>query len=249
VVLHSSGERLLIVAVAFGSIASSVPASSATSVTVTCPSSTTTGDLLLFFAGNSHPTTWGTVPTGYTLVTKPGSTSTHLASACWYKIADGSDVAASTTYTATCGGTAGPVVGVIVNYTSEDGTQFPLASTKLALAHGTSAVSTSPVPTNPSLINSTDLVVRAYVAGFSVSGTGRTLGSAPSGWTQRGSGSTGPTNISSNFQVGMIVCDNLAGADSLTTTSSSTAYWDIYDIAIPTAPPPSGMHFMNFFFR
>jgi hypothetical protein len=104
------------------------------------------------------------------------------------------------------------------------------------------------VPTNPSSIISTDLAVRAYVAGWGASGTGRTMGAAPSGWTQRGSGSTGPTNVSSQFQVGMVVCDKLAGADSLTTTSSTAAMWDIYDIAIPAAvaTAPSG-HFLHFF--
>jgi hypothetical protein len=139
------------------------------------------------------------------------------------------------------------VVGVIVSYTGEDAVQFPLLSTKYALAHGTSAVSTSPVPTNPSLILPTDLVVRAYVAGFSSTGT-RSFSSTPSGWTVRGSGSTGPTTVSFSDEVGMVVCDNVAGADSLTTTASSTAYWDIYDIAIPAAvaAAPSG-HFLHFF--
>jgi hypothetical protein len=187
------------------------------------------------------------VPSGWTLVTKPGSTSTHLASACWYKIATGSDVGGSTNYTATCGGTSGPVVGVIVTYTSEDSTQFPLASNKFALAHGTSAVSTSPVPTNPSSILSTDLVCRAYVAGFSSTSTSQSFTSFPSGWTQRGSGSTGPTGISFDQQVGMVICDQLAGADTRTVTASSSAYWDIYDIAIPAGSSTNTAQFLPFF--
>jgi hypothetical protein len=234
--------------VAFRSFASKVATSNATSVAVICPVGTTTGDLMLFFAADSRPTAFGTVPTGWTLLTKPSGTSTNLASACWYKIATGSDVAGTTSYTATAGGTSGPIVGAILTYTGINSTLFPRAATKYGLTHGTTSATTSSVPTNPTSLGATDLVLRAYIAGFTASGTGRTLGASPAGWTPRGTGSLGPTAISSGFQVGMVVGDQLAGFDLLTTTSSPAAVWDVYTVAIPAKPPPPGVmaQFMPF---
>lgn len=239
--------------VGFKNYSFKVATANATSVAVTCPVGTVTGDLMLFFAGDSRPTAFGTVPTGWTLITKPTGTSTNLGSACWYKFATGSDVGGTTSYTATYGGTSCPNVGTIFTYTGTNHSLFPLAATKYGLAHGTASSLTSTVPINPSSVAPTDLVLRMYVAGFTTSGTGRTINGPPAGWIPRGVdalgvNSLGPTKITSGFQVGMVAGDLLAGFDLLTAASSPAAVWDVYTIALPAQPPPPGVmaQFMPF---
>lgn len=232
--------------VTFGSVSTSAPSTAATSVTVTAPTGTATGDLLLFFAANSISAAYSTAPTGWTKVTAPSGSDTDLGSVCWYKIATSSDVGGSTTYTATPSGTSGTsgVTGVILRYTGFDATKFPLASTEFGLTHDTTAGTVSAAPTNPSAaIQSTDLVLRAYICGQDSQSTGMTMTPPTTGWTSR----TKTISNASTFNTGIAVLDRTGSTDTSTCSSNDSCMWDIYTIAIPAKPATNADNFMAFF--
>jgi hypothetical protein len=71
----------------------------------------------------------------------------------------------------------------------------------------------------------------------------KTMTSAGGIWTQRGSYIS---NVSSKFNVGMIVADQIGTAANTTTISTNrVAMFDVYTISIPAPGAPAG--FMPFF--
>lgn len=246
--------------VAFGSISNSslTFVGTSRSTTVTCPTGTTTGDLLLLIGQNEAVNPYSTVPTGFTLIAQPTSNSSDIGSAVWYKFATGSDVAGSTNYTVTegsTGTTSQANVAVCVRYTGVDSTQFPLAfnftsnnpSAGVGLKHNTTTTAANaqcPAPTNPTAIGSNDMAVRVYMSGDDATGTGKTItGSPPSGWSQRGSYIT---NNSGKYNQATVVVDRLGALDSATISTNHLSMWDIYTIVLPGVPSPTNQ-FMPFF--
>lgn len=235
--------------VAFGSISNSslTYVGSARQTTVTCPSGTQPGDLLIIVAQNEAPDTFA-VPTGFTLLAQPVNTSNDVGSAVFYKFATGSDTGGSTTYTVAetqSGTTAQTIVAVCIRYVGVDSSKFPLAfdpstnnpSEFVGLTHGTTTVAANaqcPAPTNPAgTVGPSDLLVRVYMSGNDSTDTGKTItGSPPAGWTQRGSYIT---NNSNKYNQATVIVERAGAADSATISSNKVSMWDVYTFILPTA--------------
>lgn len=237
----------------FRSISVGITTTTGTTSSVTCPSGVQTGDLLLFYAANDAPNVYSSATGGLTVIDSPTSETFDLGTGSWYKIATGSDVAGSTSYTFTKAGSsnAQPRLVVCLAYSGFDPSAWPLASTKHAYTQGskTAAINAGtpcPTPGNPSSVAATDLVLRVYAFGSDVSGTGITLSGPPSGWTQRGTSSTTRTDEASKFNVALMICDRVGATDTATVTSNKKGSFDSYTIAIP-ALPPARNQFMPFF--
>jgi hypothetical protein len=230
--------------VTFVNVASSAPSSAAQSVTVTCPSGVTTGNLMLFFAANSIASGYSSTPSGWTKVTAPSSNSSDTGSCCWYKIATSSDVAGSTTYTATPGSGTSGTVGVILAYSGFDATKFPLASSEYGLAHTTSASTSSGSPTNPTAtVQSTDLDLRVYICGQDTASQNMTMTPPTTGWTSRAK----VIANTSTYNTGIAVLDRIGSTDTSACTASAQCMWDIYTLYIPAAPATNNDNFLAFF--
>jgi len=255
------------VAVIFGSVSAN-HVLTGTVTSVTCPTGTVTGDLLVFFACNDGPNIYSSWDATLTPLYVPNATDftadaghqQDLGSASWFRFATPSDVAGTTTYSATKAGTAStqPNLMVCVRYggalgSFAAGTATLNSSTPSAIAsnwayrqgftpgvtYGVTGANTAcPAPVNPSgTINATDLVLRAYVFGSDATNSGFTMSAAPAGWTQRGSGST-ITSDATKFNVGMLICDRLGVTDTGTATASVAGNFDIYTASFRAVPPP-----------
>lgn len=249
--------------VVFGSISASSLVNQLTA-TVTCPSGTATGDLLLLFGLNDEPFAY-LVPSGFTLLGQPSGVSADVGSGVFYRFATSGDVAGTTTYSMTESGGSGTQgnVAACIRYTGVDSNAFPGAAfvntsptnlnpttARIGLAHGggsggtttTAANAACQAPTNPTTVNSTDTVFRVYMSGDNASATGKTMSGAPAGWTQRGSYIS---NVSGKFNVGMIVCDRAGATDTATITSNLLSIYDIYTVSLPAKT--TAANFLPFF--
>jgi hypothetical protein len=243
-------------------------------VSVTCPTGTSPGALLLFFAANDAANSYSSWSASLTPVycsngtDFPTPTDGHqgdIGSGSWYRFADGTDVAGSTTYSVTKLGaaTAQPNLLFCLRYTGVDPAQFPgtaptinttnktAIGTKRAYKMGpnttTAANAACPAPVNPTSIVATDTVVRAYVFGSDATNSSITLGTTPAGFTKRG-GTTAQTAVAAKFNVGMLVAD-ITGTTSpgvATTTCNVVGMWDIFTFALPATPDVTA-GFMPFF--
>lgn len=242
---------------AFGSFtAVNTGGTSGTTATVACPSGTQTDDLLLFLSCNDAPNLYSSGPSGSTLITQPTANSNDLGSGSWFKVATSADVPGTTTYTVTKTGATSvqPRLLVCVRYTGIATSGLAIGSTKFGLTAANrptgvlkSANAASDLPTNPSSILATDLIVRIYMFGSDATNSGFTMSAAPAGWTQRGSGST-ITNTATKFNVGMLICDQTGTTSpgTSTITTSVAGMYDIYTFAIPALLSSPGQ-FLPFF--
>jgi hypothetical protein len=243
-------------------------------VTVTCPTGTTTNDLLIFLAANDAANVYDTwsaslapiyCSNGTDFPTPTDGHQGDIGSGSWYRFATSADVAGSTTYSVhkysnPTAMTLQPNLLFCLRYTGVDPALFPgtaptinntnktAIGPKRAYKMGPNTLSTtSPAPVNPTSILTTDTVIRAYIFGSDTTNSGVTMGATPAGFTKRG-GTTAQTATASKFNVGMVVCD-ITGTTSpgvATTTCNVTGMWDMYTFALPAAPDITA-GFMPFF--
>jgi hypothetical protein len=240
-------------------------------VSVLCPTGIQVGDLMLFFACNDAVNVYTNQSATLTPLYRPNPTDQpslgyqgDLGSASWYRFATGADVAGSTSYTVNknpATTTSQPNIVVCARYTGVDPNAFPGGAASINVTNKTaiaprwaydqgpntliSANAACPAPTNPSQsIVATDLVVRCFMVGQDVAGTGMTMSAAPAGWTKRTSTTT-ITQTSAKFNVGIALLDQVGATDTSTINASMIGMWDNYTVSLPAPPPPAG--FMPFF--
>lgn len=198
----------------------------------------------------------------------PGGMANDIGSGVFYRFATAADVAGTTSYAMNETGGTGTqcniaacvrVTGanlawaptlVRTNDPAGPPTEPPFLNLNpsgpdAGLAHGGTSTGTTAIaangacqaPVNPTSVAASDYVLRIYMTGDDAAATGKTLSTtAPAGWTARGNYIS---NVTSKFNVGMIVCDRIGAVDTATVTTNHAAMWDIYTIAVPAPPPPS----------
>jgi len=193
-------------------------------------------------------------PTNFTVLAQPTTQLTDAGTGVFYRFATSADVAGSTTYTLTENAGTGVQcnIAACIRYTGVDSSQFPLTfnnstpttanpvSARVGITHNTATVAANAqcqAPTNPTTIGASDMVFRAYMTGDDAAATGKTVQAAPAGWTQRGSY---VSNVTSKFNVAMVICDQLGATNSSTISTNHISMWDVYTISIPAvlAAPP-----------
>lgn len=224
-------------AIAFGSSAQTVGTAHAATLTVSVPSGTVDGDLLLLVGINDYPAQY-TTPTGWTQLEDAFNPS-WADCAIWWRTA--SSEPASYDLTAAGGYCS---LAAIVRYTGASGIRAH------SQVKSTAAGTTSPAASVPTGVTATDMVVHCF--GFVGSGTtpGAVAVTGPaSPWTTR----LNPcTSVANDYQVGLAVADQLGATTGPTASAGTSAWWVTPSVALTaaSAPPPvanSGA-FLPFFF-
>lgn len=217
-------------ALAFGGAATATINSTA-AITVSVPSGTVNGDLLLLCAANSAPSTYAT-PAGWNIINAPGVPS-WVQSSVWWRIASSEPAA----YTVTAA-TNYQQVATIVRYTGHRAAT-PIRASAAVTSSGSSA--TSPTPgALPGLVSG-DWGVVFYGYGAGASGQTPTF-TPPAGWAER-------VDIRSNsgsYEAALCVADRLDAASLGPATSTWSGHWGVSSVGIAmgvTAQPGSLMPF------
>lgn len=208
-----------------------------TTATWAYPSGIAAGDALILAAANNNPNggsggsgTTFTTPSGWTAQESAPGINTDGSGYLFTKTAAGTESGTNLSLTMS---SSGLIAAYILHYTGNN-TTSPFGGKSLA----TSASAQNGSPTHGTVSpapGASDLVVRMYAFGQDSASTGETLSSPGGSWVTRGKSIT---NVSSAFQCGICVADELDGLDNqtVTVTSGHSAGWIVAEIVIAVAP-------------